>query len=481
MFEWSLHVVDSLQAVVVFLHSVAMGFSPRNVLTLFIALITTSGAQDTDSAPQIATNGTGFPTLISTPLGVYNSSNTPSNFPWNTYNYCNAPHVNAAHYVKPPQDAELVYLNMLMRHHKRTPDNLYPQENSVNKVPWNCSDYDEFSFGGPGAANIFHTTFTPPWHPFISLIWNGTCDEGQLTREGLEDAKQHGKDFWSVYSTKLGLLHSVNEKDFFVRTSTETRTFEVAGGMLAGMQPSLINKSFPVHNQPSPIDNVAPSYSCPGADNIRNAYQSVPAWLDHLASNQTLKDRLDAMLGTAGLSAWSSWYDHFFDTFTSRTCHGHPLPCNATTGACVAEADAAHVFGIGDWEYNYIWNAAENSTAYNQLTFGVYFQELALNLRNFQSQKTHTKVHLTVGHDGSMIRLASGLGLGKVAPLRWPALGSEIIIEVWQEKTGSRGQFARVLHEGLPVSTLEWVPLENLIQLVEAQVPPNIFETCTAS
>lgn len=93
----------------------------RNLLLraqLLVALVYTSSAQDTDSAPQVATNGTGFPTVISTPLGVYNSSKTPSKFPWNTYNYCNAPHVNAEHYVGPPAEAELEYLNLLMRHHK---------------------------------------------------------------------------------------------------------------------------------------------------------------------------------------------------------------------------------------------------------------------------------------------------------------------------------------------------------------------------
>ncbi|KAH8092212.1 phosphoglycerate mutase-like protein [Cristinia sonorae] len=465
-------VVDHLR---VSLSSVAMLSRLR-----FQPLLLFAWATSAQNTLQIANDGHGFPTTISTPLGVYNSSKTPSNFLWNTYNYCNAPHVNAAHYNAPSKDADLVYLNMVMRHHKRTPDNLYPKENSVNTVPWNCTDFDEFAYGGPGAAAVFHETFIPSWHPFLSLIWNGTCDSGQLTREGLEDAKQHGRDFWSVYSKKLGFLHSVNDRDLFIRTSTETRTFEVAGGMLAGMDPRMVNKDFPVHTLPSNIDNIPPSYSCPRADAIRNAYQNVPAWTEHLQSNQTLKNRLDAMLGTAGLSAWSVWYDHFFDTFTSRTCHGHPLPCNTTTGACVSEADAAHVFGIGDWEYNYIWNAAENSTSYNQLTFGVFFQELSQNLRNFQSRRTKTKLHLTVGHDGTMIRLASGLGLGKVAPLRWPALGSEIIMEVWREKKGTRGEFVRVMHEGSPVVSLEWVPLERFIKLVEAQIPPNIFAACTS-
>lgn len=56
--------------------------------------------------------------------GVYNSSVSPENLPWNTYNYCNAPHVNAAHYSKPTNVSEsdgepqLVYVNAMIRHHK---------------------------------------------------------------------------------------------------------------------------------------------------------------------------------------------------------------------------------------------------------------------------------------------------------------------------------------------------------------------------
>ena len=52
--------------------------------------------------------------------GVYNSSRTPSTLPWDTYNYCNAPHVNAQHYHLPENatGAKLVYLNVVTRHHK---------------------------------------------------------------------------------------------------------------------------------------------------------------------------------------------------------------------------------------------------------------------------------------------------------------------------------------------------------------------------
>jgi hypothetical protein len=56
-----------------------------------------------------------------TPFGVYNSSVTPLGLPWDAYNYCNAPHVNPTYYNVPSEPgpgAKLVYLSLVMRHHK---------------------------------------------------------------------------------------------------------------------------------------------------------------------------------------------------------------------------------------------------------------------------------------------------------------------------------------------------------------------------
>ena len=68
----------------------------------------------------LARLATSQPDTISSPAGVYNSSVTPANLPWNTYNYCNAPHVNAKHYSKSTNSshAKLVYVNAVIRHHK---------------------------------------------------------------------------------------------------------------------------------------------------------------------------------------------------------------------------------------------------------------------------------------------------------------------------------------------------------------------------
>lgn len=79
------------------------------------------------------------------------------------------------------------------------------------------------------------------------------------------------------------------------------------------------------------IDSIVPSYSCPKANNVRNAFQSVPAWTNHLQENAALKARLDATLGTAGLADWASWCKaitlSFNVSFTPALSCPPPLCC----------------------------------------------------------------------------------------------------------------------------------------------------------
>jgi hypothetical protein len=76
---------------------------------------------------------------------------------------------------------------------QRTPDNLFPSENSLNPpVGWDCRDFIQEIYGG-GTRAINRRTVIPSWHPYLNAIWNGTCDAGQLTQAGLLDSVQHGK------------------------------------------------------------------------------------------------------------------------------------------------------------------------------------------------------------------------------------------------------------------------------------------------
>jgi hypothetical protein len=293
---------------------------------------------------------------------------------------------------------------------QRTPDNLYPNENALNPASgWDCTNFLQYSFGRGGtdqnveSANIYHETDSPAQHPFLSQIWNGTCDEGQLTRGGLDDSvihgkvyrltsvgcvceAHHGKDFWGVYHDKLHFLTEVDEDQLYVRTSTETRTFQVAGGMLYGMDKRMAAKTFKVYTQPSVVRSFLLLPSSVEADHEtsdrllgselrlscgRRSSQRIPicACMDRPppgklrspdASRPDVGDagplRLEQLVYVAnhviGGSLTASLDDHYFDTFTSRTCNAHSLPCN-TTGACVSQADADRVFALGDFEYKY--------------------------------------------------------------------------------------------------------------------------------
>lgn len=80
------------------------------------------------------------------------------------------------------------------------------------------------------------------------------------------------------------------------------------------------------------------------------------------------------------------------------------------------------------------------------------FMELSQNLHALVAGKERYKMRLYVGHDGSMIRLASGLGIGRRAPLRWPALGSEIVMEV---RTARQPLFERPLACPAPIVKMQ--------------------------
>jgi len=141
---------------------------------------------------------------------------------------------------------------------------------------WDCTNFLGSTYGSFGgndgeSAHIFHETVISATHPFLSQIWNGSCDEGQLTAGGLRDAIAHGKvvipsdshcllidnesqDFASVYVHRLKFLKDVNPTDIWVRTSTEDRTYQVAGGLLYGVDASVDQKVFKVHNQPAAVN-----------------------------------------------------------------------------------------------------------------------------------------------------------------------------------------------------------------------------------
>ncbi|KAJ1023571.1 hypothetical protein NDA16_003188 [Ustilago loliicola] len=204
------------------------------------------------------------------------------------------------------------------------------------------------------------------------------------------------------------------------------------------------------------MDDIVPNYSCGYANNFRNAEQSLPAWNDHLNSKADLLKALNTVVGTADQSGWNSWIDHHFDAMASRQCHGHDLPKNPATGASISQDLANQAYNEGHWE----------------------------NLQRFKSGEDKYKLKYYVGHDGTMVRLYKSLGLA--GQFKWPAMGSEVVIEVYKQKNE---HYVRVLKDGKPMQTvvkdiadeqgtISWTPIDKVITYFNSRVPSDIYSKC---
>src|SRR5262249_30905015 len=92
---------------------------------------------------------------------IYNGSETPADR-YGTYNWCNMPHVRAEEYPRPERDYELVYVELVQRHHKRppSPPTLFRSRPSSSPAPsprprpGACGAAGLFYYGDPAPARL---------------------------------------------------------------------------------------------------------------------------------------------------------------------------------------------------------------------------------------------------------------------------------------------------------------------------------------
>ncbi|KAI9454987.1 phosphoglycerate mutase-like protein [Lactarius psammicola] len=374
-------------------------------------------------------------TLSAPPLSIPTGTGTP----WDIATYCNASHVVASHYKESKEGAKLVHVGVMIRHHKRAPAFLVPNEREINvDLGWDCSGVKQFTYNGSGAP-LYHSVTTPPEHPFADQIWAGNCEEGQLTAGGFHDSKTHGRSsiIW-VYHTRLGFLSPIEPSEISVFVSA----------VLVGMNPSITNTNSLISN-----------YKRPRADALLAEAQAAPFWQDISQKNLASKEGLDDVLGQRILRAPFISYQ---DVLTSRTWNDHPLHCNAARD-CVSEEDAAEVFALGNLEFDHRWHPTNSASEYNRLFFwqSMLFSELADTL-----ESPKYRLALYAAHNVSAVRLAANL---KIFPLRWPRLGCEIV-EIWKVKNNRR--FVRVLYDGELADSFPMSP--------KAPTPEHVFEKCVS-
>lgn len=418
------------------------------------------------------------------------------------------------------------------RHHKRTPyaSNSFP----IEPYTWDCNDdeglyYFARPFANSTSASASATAATPNagrnasalayWrgtsdvagftNPFEATAtgWKGSCQFPQITAAGLDDSWQHGADLYGVYGDLLGFLparpssssttstSSDEEEDATWRAQVQYRvtnnviTSEVVGMVINGMWGT--TASVPLLVQPSGVDSLEPAYTCASStsqfDNVESGDHN-PAWAAHLAATQGLYATLDGLSGVAPDDAgFHASFDHYYDNLSARQCHGRPLPCNASTGACVSQDLANEVYRLGHWEYSQIYrDAGAESLAASVGSMGVWVAELAAHLRGVvakdddegsgetsSSPRDRTLWFHNVAHDGSVSRL---LGILQVDVMVWPGMGSEVVFELWKKDVAGTsgesesGHYVRVLWGGKVLKSsnpslgeMDMLPVETLL------------------
>jgi hypothetical protein len=224
-------------------------------------------------------------------------------------------------------------------------------------------------------------------------------------------------------------------------------------------------ENVPLHVQPSTIDSLAPSYSCPAASSLYSSYgvgSTASNWTRHLTATAPLFASLDTISGVPpNSSEWHTWFDHYYDNLSARQCHAKPLPCNiANSTLCVSQDQADTVYRLGQYEYSFIYRDSPFSLQAAAASYGVFMAELVQNMRSALAGQSPVLYRHNVAHDGSLARLLSFL---QIEQMVWVGMGSEVVFEVYRKKesygtaAGSKaylrilwgGQVMRSSHPGL--------------------------------
>ncbi|KAF7544681.1 hypothetical protein G7Z17_g9765 [Cylindrodendrum hubeiense] len=423
---------------------------------------------------------------------IYDSSHTPDKT-YGTYNWCNMPHARKTEYVKASSDYELKYVEVIQRHHKRTPyaSNAFP----VEPYEWNCDDQGLYYFGRPftnkgkSAAETYWVGVTGDINPFVPSGWIGSCQFPQISAAGLDDSWTHGNDLYGVYHDLLNFLPSRNKdwrKKVVFRVTNNQITSQVASMFINGMWGT--TESVPLVIQAKGVDSLEPQYTCTTGSNLFSTIQSSSnsAWEQHLTKTSDLFKKMDDISGVPSTdSGFHVSWDHYYDNLSARKCHGKPLPCKLVDGknssTCVDEETANAVFRMGQWEYSQIYRDASSSLAASSTSYGVWVAELASHLRAVIAGKSKTIYLHNFAHDGSTSRLLSIL---QIDDMVWPGMGSEIVFELYQKKKNNAentsGYYVRVLFSGKTLKSsnpslglMDMVPVETLLAYFDGLVGEN--------
>ena len=238
----------------------------------------------------------------------------------------------------PSSQFRLKYIEVIQRHHKRTPYNtntffkevfrwtVRTQNQSIMEkvllalLAW-LATQPLFS----GLRILTQTTLLPALLDRDSLVaskFSNCVDENhfkfqsrscafpQITAEGIDDSFTHGSDIRSGYASRLGLSTKIDTTTFKVRVTDNQITSQVAGGLLRGLFPNSSQIAALIQINDA-FDSLQPTYSCSSASSLFTQYTTDSSnWTEHLTDAQSLYASLDKVSGIATHDS-AGWHTSF--------------------------------------------------------------------------------------------------------------------------------------------------------------------------
>ncbi|KAI8070398.1 histidine phosphatase superfamily [Gongronella butleri] len=431
------------------------------------------------------------------------------------YDYCLAT-APVPHKYKPlDDDAELAFVQAILRHGDRTPLNTFPHDDMV----WNdCShqlDTITLTDAGSKMPNkhmgmaVQQRIFTAQGNSTFSFdMYRGDCEFGQLTDKGKDMHRDLGRQLRSIYVDQLGYLPNDFElEQMFVRTTNVWRTKNSAEGLMDGLYPKKHWKHglvMPLYTAPARMENMSPNTDfCPKLSVLTDQAYAEDTWKAFLASQQPAADRFAKILGSSPIygkspSDVNSQWIGYMDAFMPRVCHDKPLPCtynNVTRkhdGAC-ATKDDAHL-ALRNSFYQYIWpkRDAPQAKSILRLAIGSFIGDIVSELR---AAMTHHKLNtfpagkhrfsVYSGHDDTVVAVLGALNAAD-KDMIWPPFRSNLLVELWKKKSGK--YVVRIIYNGHSLTLKDndvWCDMDHcsvdtFLKRLDEYVPENLEDECDA-
>eukprot|EP01130_Rhizamoeba_saxonica_P002242 TRINITY_DN12089_c0_g1_i1.p1 TRINITY_DN12089_c0_g1~~TRINITY_DN12089_c0_g1_i1.p1 ORF type:complete len:407 (-),score=71.87 TRINITY_DN12089_c0_g1_i1:57-1277(-) len=335
------------------------------------------------------------------------------------YNYCEAPlPLNRG---APGSDSKLVTMAVITRHGDRSPANVLPYEDDT----WDFCNIESLTVVDDHGYNIHVEIPGTDQSHYSENLWKGNCVPGQLTEKGYSQHLDLGKELRKIYVDQYKFLpkeYDVNQ--IYVRSTNVWRTKQSAQAQMLGLYPDKISQ-IPLHIRPREVDNLSVnSFSCPKVNNLTAECMNSKEFVETQKNTLDLYRKFNKITGISPDNvAWNREWDHYFDNFNARKCHGIEYP--SKNDHYIREKDV-YIMSLTASKQTTMLFGGEIA----RLSTADFVEELLTSFNATMFSESSIKYRLFSGHDNTISILLNAFN---VHDGLWPPYASHIIIELWEE------------------------------------------------